>query len=309
MAARFRMTLRARLIVLPVAVIPAFAAGCGSQTPAAPTSPAVTSVAVKGASLLDVGQATQLTATATLSDGSIQNVTAAGTWSSSNAAVLTMSSTGVATAAAAGDADVRVTYQSAVGIFHIAVGTRGQAFVPIPPSPLPTPPTPAPTPPPGGMACGTERWAVKTLSDPDAATIDMNAVAPVTITALNALQAHCSGLPEERTFREEFHVFEISGIVLRTTNQPDRDISIALADPHDVTRTIVAAVVEPTCAGATDSPFRSMLQEARLQYMRLGALTGQTVRIRGVGFFNFDHGQTGRSRSCIEMHPVLSISR
>jgi len=140
-------------------------------------------------------------------------------------------------------------------------------------------------------------------------SVDMNTVAPVTITALNALQAHCSGLPEERTFREEFHVFEISGIVLRTTNQPDRDISIALADPHDVARTIVAAVVEPTCAGAIDSPFRSLLQEARLQYLRLGALTGQIVRIRGVGFFNFDHGQTGRSRSCIEMHPVVSISR
>jgi hypothetical protein len=26
-----------------------------------------------------------------------------------------------------------------------------------------------------------------------------------------------------------------------------------------------------------------------------------------VGFFDFNHGQTGRSRSCIELHPVLGI--
>ena len=47
---------------------------------------------------------------------------------------------------------------------------------------------------------------------------------------------------------------------------------------------------------------------ARLQYQSLGFLAGRTVRVRGVGFYDFAHGQTGRSQSCIELHPVLSIS-
>jgi len=46
---------------------------------------------------------------------------------------------------------------------------------------------------------------------------------------------------------------------------------------------------------------------ARTQYQTLAPVVGQTARVRGVGFFDFDHGQTGRSRSCIELHPVIAI--
>jgi Bacterial Ig-like domain (group 2) len=304
------MMIRQRVIVVQLLVLAAgSASGCTSHSPSAPTSPTITAIAVTGASLLDVGQTAQLTATATLSDGSNQNVTATATWSSSNASVLTVSAAGVATATNNGDADVRVTHQSIVGIFHVAVGARSQPVAPVKPTPVPTPPSPAPTPPPGGMFCGAERWAVKTLSDPDAVKVEIDLPVPITIAALNALPPHCAGLPEKRTFLEEFRVFEVTGIVLRTTNEANRDISIALADPHDVTRTIVVAIVEPTCAGAIDSPFRALLQEARLQYTRLGALTGRIVRVRGVGFYDFDHGQIGQSRSCIELHPVIGISQ
>jgi hypothetical protein len=47
---------------------------------------------------------------------------------------------------------------------------------------------------------------------------------------------------------------------------------------------------------------------ARSQYQVLKPLTGKTVRVRGVGFYDFAHGQTGRSQSCIELHPILNIS-
>jgi hypothetical protein len=36
-------------------------------------------------------------------------------------------------------------------------------------------------------------------------------------------------------------------------------------------------------------------------------LEGHVIRVRGVGFFDFDHHQKGRSKSCIELHPVLGI--
>jgi hypothetical protein len=156
--------------------------------------------------------------------------------------------------------------------------------------------------------CGEERWAIKTLSDADAIRVDFVNVVPTTIAALNGLAAHCSGLPENRTFPEEFRVYEAAGIVQLTRNEDDRDVHIALADPLDSSKTIVVEVADPSCAGAAQSPFLMMLSQARVQFGGLGSVVGKTVRIRGVGFYDFAHGQTGRSDSCIELHPVLSTT-
>jgi hypothetical protein len=83
-------------------------------------------------------------------------------------------------------------------------------------------------------------------------------------------------------------------------------LHIALADPIDPSKTIVVEVVDPACA--TTSALLTTLSNARVQYEALGSLVGRQVRVRGVGFYDFAHGQTGRSQSCIELHPVLSIS-
>ena len=180
------------------------------------------------------------------------------------------------------------------------------------PSPTPSPapivaptPTPAPAPSPT-TTCGVERWAVKTLSDPDASRVDFTNVVSTTVPALNGFPAHCSGLPDNRTFPEEFRVYEATGTIQLTRAEDDHDIHIVLADPADSTQTIVVEVVDPACA--TTSPFLSLLTQAKSQYQTLSPLTGKMVRVRGVGFYDFDHGQTGRSRSCIELHPVTNIS-
>jgi hypothetical protein len=34
-----------------------------------------------------------------------------------------------------------------------------------------------------------------------------------------------------------------------------------------------------------------------------------TATITGVGFFDFDHGETGVARNAIELHPVLAFRR
>jgi hypothetical protein len=33
-----------------------------------------------------------------------------------------------------------------------------------------------------------------------------------------------------------------------------------------------------------------------------------SCEVRGVGFYDFNHGQRGRSANCIELHPIVSIS-
>jgi hypothetical protein len=147
---------------------------------------------------------------------------------------------------------------------------------------------------------------VKTLTDGDALRVDPLTAMPTTIAALNALTPRCAGLPDGRTFAEEFQVYEVEGTVQVARDEDDRDVHIALADPADGTRTIVVEVADPACAAT--SPFITTLSNARLQYQSLGSLAGRRVRVRGVGFYDFAHGQTGRSASCIELHPVLSIT-
>ena len=70
----------------------------------------------------------------------------------------------------------------------------------------------------------------------------------------------------------------------RARNSPDRD-RLAAA------RRMVDALVSASSADA----FRD--------------LKGTTVRVTGIGFFDVNHLQKGRSRSCIELHPILTIER
>ena len=194
-------------------------------------------------------------------------------------------------------------------ILAAACGSSPMPSAPTPPpspvaQPVPTP-SPAPSPAPA-VACGIERWAVKTLTDPDATRVDFGNVIPTTVEALNAFPTHCSNLPDTRAFPEEFRVYETTAIVQLTREEEDHDIHVVLVDPADRTKTIVVEVVDPACA--LTSPHLSLLTQARSQYQTLSPLTGKTVRLRGVGFYDFAHGQTGRSQSCIELHPVTNIT-
>ncbi len=64
--------------------------------------------------------------------------------------------------------------------------------------------------PGGGVPCGVERWAVKTLSDPDALSVDLVPV-DTTVAALGALPAPTvrpsTRLPEER------HTWRVTAIL------------------------------------------------------------------------------------------------
>jgi hypothetical protein len=97
--------------LLRVVIIVAFT-GCGSSsTPAGPTADsgptAAASIAISGgATLTEIGQTSQLTATATLSNGTTQTVTSTATWQSSTPGAITVSSTGLATAVAAGQSTI-----------------------------------------------------------------------------------------------------------------------------------------------------------------------------------------------------------
>jgi hypothetical protein len=164
-----------------------------------------------------------------------------------------------------------------------------------------------------GLACGVERWNVKTLSDVDAGRVELSRVQPTTIKALNERASHCNGGPDRRAYGEEFDVYEVVGRITYVAPQDDRDYHVVVADPSDSNFTIVTEVADFACQGAISSPHRGALEAARNTFVALlgarstSSLVGTNVRVRGVGFYDFNHGQIGRARNCMELHPILAI--
>jgi len=222
----------------------------------------------------------------------MKTVTNDSTWASTNAAIARVSSSGLLTAVASGSAQAIATYQRITGSLTVSVQ---QALV--------------------GLTCGEERWPVKTLSDPDASRVNLSNVQVTTIKALNQFATHCATLPDARAYAEEFQVYEVVGRIIASSPESDLDYHIAVADMDDPTYTIVTETPDPNCDGVVNSPYRQALIQARSAFDALvagrpiSALVGTVVRIRGVGFYDFAHGQTGRSQSCIELHPIFGIER
>jgi len=102
--------------------------GSSSPSPTTPTpsTPTTSSIAVTGtASLAAIAQTSQLTATATLSNGTTQDVTALASWSSSNPAVATVSATGLVKATGLGTTTISAPYQGKTGTLLISVSNPG----------------------------------------------------------------------------------------------------------------------------------------------------------------------------------------
>jgi hypothetical protein len=166
--------------------------------------------------------------------------------------------------------------------------------------------------------CAITRSHVKSLRDPGAPTIQFDAPISTTVKALNDIPSHCGPTGDHRVRPEEFHVYEVAGRISRASREADHDIHIVLQDLDDPQARVVTESDDPNFRGNTESPYRAKLGDARRMLEDLlresggqdwKDLEGVTVRMTGVGFFDMNHLQVGRSRSCIELHPILTIER
>ena len=161
-----------------------------------------------------------------------------------------------------------------------------------------------------GAVCGTERWSVKTATDLSAGQI---APGP-SFTDINFLtsQPAPSTLPaNDRVAPYELATFQLTNVtLLKYALEDDSDYHLVLSDG---THTMIAEIPDPACAGAS-SPQLSGIQLARSQFDARHAPvstvftnSGETVTVRGVGFFDFNHSQNGVAPNAIELHPVVAI--
>jgi hypothetical protein len=175
-------------------------------------------------------------------------------------------------------------------------------------------------PPPAftcGARCGTERWRIKTIFDSDAKSINFMP-RHTSIAELVALRAP-DVLSDERSSAEK-QVFSVEAVLLgwkqETGEHGDHDFHLVLADPNDVSRTMIAEVPAAECRGACSSTqtqhfvevrqlLTSQLAEPQAHFRRF--TPAWVLRVEGVGFFDVFHGQIGVAENCMELHPLLKV--
>jgi len=158
--------------------------------------------------------------------------------------------------------------------------------------------------------CGVERWSVKTGTDPDASLVDINNPVPSTISYLASLTAPSSPPLDARVQPTETTTFVLDATLVEYKLEGDSDYHLVLKDAQG--NTMIAEIPDPACVGA-GSPLASGIQNARSEFDAKYTATTSfhtvniPVEIKGVGFFDFLHGQTGVAPNGIELHPVTNI--
>ena len=168
----------------------------------------------------------------------------------------------------------------------------------------------------GMGACALNRPEVKSLRDPGADQIAFAGADPHHGLGAERPPPHCGPAGNRRVREEERRVYEVIGRITRVKRESDHDVHIALADLQNPADRLIVEIKDPAFRGTGRSPHKAALVAAQRSFdalvatsgvTRLADLKGTTVRVTGVGFFDLGHFQIGRSRSCIELHPVLDI--
>ena len=165
-------------------------------------------------------------------------------------------------------------------------------------------------------ACGSERWAVKTMSDAAAAKIDLAKLKATTVEGLRHLKVpkNLKATSLRRTGAERT-VYRVQGLLMSMKREEDSDIHLVIADPK-LGGSMIVEFPSDACDGAAQPAARLMMTQAHVDLAaacggepcaNAVTLTGSAT-ITGVGFFDLIHGQAGVAPNGIELHPVLSFS-
>jgi len=162
-----------------------------------------------------------------------------------------------------------------------------------------------------GRRCGTERWAVKTLSDGDRAVVNLRPV-DATVEALVLLPRNYAHRGRARLLPVEGTVYRVEGYLSAAYPENDGDWHMVLFGRMNQRVSLIAEIPDPTCSGACRSGLaREFAQARQLLRERLARSNPKDrpiiVRVTGVGFFDRSHGQAWAAPNGFELHPVLRV--
>lgn len=158
--------------------------------------------------------------------------------------------------------------------------------------------------------CGVERWPVKTATDGDAQYVSRAALS-TTIAQLRSFPAPRPLPQASRLAPVEETIYSVIATLTAVKAESDSDYHLVLSDEEG--RTIIAEIPSVECSGG--GSFSSDIANARAAFERNVSApfdhfraVSIPVEIRGIGFFDYLHGQQGVAPNGIELHPVTSIS-
>ncbi|HXI23499.1 MAG TPA: hypothetical protein VNG71_06465 [Pyrinomonadaceae bacterium] len=171
---------------------------------------------------------------------------------------------------------------------------------------------------PATKKCGTERWAVKTLSDSGGKKVNLKpeywSIGDL-VRLKNPIRKG-GRPPDTRLSPMEYRTFLVQGYVIGYKLESDGDFHVIIADKTDRTQTMIVEVPDPQCDGASSSGLADKYQSARGQLIRLVGSPRMglarpnwdvLVNVIGVGFFDTLKGQAGAAPNGFELHPVISL--
>jgi hypothetical protein len=169
--------------------------------------------------------------------------------------------------------------------------------------------------PPSSTACGKERWPVKTLTDPAAASVDLTHPSVTTVEKLRRLRKPATlGNTTPRLPPVETQSYRVKVLLMSMIKEDDRDIHLVVADPT-VGGSMIVEFPDESCTGAASIQARQLMAEARSAIAatcggepgrKVVTLRGEAL-MTGVGFFDKLHGQGGLAPNGIELHPVIGF--
>lgn len=157
-----------------------------------------------------------------------------------------------------------------------------------------------------GGACGSERWSIKTGTDSGASAISL-VPRPSTIAKLVALPAMVPAYGRESPTEDT--VWELKDVTLTELKlETDSDYHLVISDGS---KTMIAEIPYMSCSVSSAwtcfmSRSRSEI-DAKYTVSTSPQYPSATITLRGVGFFDYPHGQAGVAPNAIELHPVLEL--
>jgi len=166
----------------------------------------------------------------------------------------------------------------------------------------------------GVLACGVERWYVKTCIDADTVNVNFKNIVPSSVAYQRSLVQPT--LPGDNTTRlaVEDTVYSITCQLVEYKYETDQDYHVVIKTIGSASETMVAEIADPTCAGISGTSRYQQMTALRSWFTSRYNPTSSfkfvsdTVVLTGVGFFDFAHGQTGAAPNQREIHPILSMA-
>jgi hypothetical protein len=153
---------------------------------------------------------------------------------------------------------------------------------------------------------------VKTLQDDAGKALDLSVIEKTTVAALRTKPKQ-PGPGASRGDGVESTFYEVRARLVSAKLEEDNDIHLVIKGITTSGTMIVEFPLAPTCTAGATTGAKARMKNSRNAFGAACGVPGVSAftklkgsaTIRGIGFFDFFHNQTGVAPNEIELHPVL----